>query len=514
MHPAFRLAVAAMAVVLLAAGRTAAQPRPEEVFQRDLFLEREVRMRLEERVPAEQKALLEWGGFYIPSYTFYDDIDGGHAHVTLQDLRLWTQMQLDDVHRVFARMRLAYEDYAAGDAHGFRQHDLEGPNLEIGYYELDLTAAARKYWGARWPVRVTIRGGRQYIEVGRGVALGKILDAGLFEVEAAEWTFLGFAGRSIESEDNIDRSAPWFTRSRRSFYGGEFRWRGIEGHEPFAFFVIQRDHSQEKPFYPNQDWDYDSEYYGVGGRGGLAPRLRYELEGVWERGRGAAHLQQDATERITACAFTAQVDWYPEHPLRPVFSGEYGYASGDGDRQRATTAFMGNTQGTDDDAFQGFGYVNSGLALGARFTNLQFVRVGAQVTPYDRKEAAGRVDVGLDYYWLFKADPDGPISDFRALQRPLVDGSLRPVLPGPGLPRPQAARLPVHGPEHQFLRAAGAPGPLGRGRRRSPLPSSDEGKPLLRARGFRADGRLAAGAGLPFSPPRPSPARSYSISPL
>ena len=408
------LLVAGVAVGVLAAS-SPAQPRPEEVFQRTLFLERDIRERLEREVPPEQKALIEWGGFYVPSYTYYDDIDGGHAHLTRQDLRLWTQIYAGEVHRIFARMRLDYVDFAAGDAQGFRQHDLGGPNLEIGYYELNLTAAAQKYWGRKWPVQVVGRAGRQYIEVGRGIALGKILDAGLFEIDAKDFAFTGFAGRSIESEDNIDRSVPGFTRSRRTFYGGELRLTGLERHEPYVYFVLQRDWSEEKPVTRFQDYRYDSQYYGIGDRGSLASNLRYEVEAVWEKGRSVANGQQDADEPIRAFAFDAEVDYYMDHPLRPVFTGEYGYASGDGDRGRATTAFLGNTMGTDDDAYQGFGYVNSGLALGARFTNLQFLRVGGRFTPYEKKTGAGRIDVGGDYYWLFKTDKDGPISDFRAV---------------------------------------------------------------------------------------------------
>ncbi|HUU10240.1 MAG TPA: alginate export family protein [Phycisphaerae bacterium] len=391
-----------------------AQPRPEEVFQRSLFLEKAIRDRLEGAVPTDQKTLIEWGGAYIPTYTFYDDVDGGHAHLTRQDLRLWTQVYVDQVHRVFARMRMNYVDFAAGDAQGFRQHDLGGPSLDVGYYELDVSAAAEKYGGRKWPVRLTARGGRQYIEVGRGIALGKILDAGLFEIEARNFSFSGFAGQSIESEDNIDRSTPGFTRSRRTFYGGEFRYTGIDRHEPYTFLVIQRDGSEEKPATPFQDYRYHSQYYGVGSRGSLAPNCRYELESLWEFGRSVANGQQDDDEAIRGYAFNAEVNYYCDHPLRPVLTGEYGYASGDGDRQRATTAFLGNTAGTADQAFQGFGYVNSGLALGARFTNLQFLRMGGRFTPYEKKTAAGRIDVGADYYFLFKADKDGPISDFRA----------------------------------------------------------------------------------------------------
>ena len=402
-------------VVGCLAAPSSAQPRPEEVFQRTMFLERDTRERLEREVPPDQKALIEWGGFYIPSYTYYDDVDGGHAHLTRQDLRLWTQIHLDEVHHVFARMQLNYIDFAAGDARGFRQHDLVGPNLEVGYWELDLTAAAEKYWGQKWPVQIIGRGGRQYIEVGRGIALGKILDAGLVEIHARDFSFRGFAGRSVESEDNIDRSTPGFTRSRRTFYGGELRVTRLERHEPYTFFVFQRDWSEEKPYTMFQDYRYHSQYYGIGSRGSLAPNLRYEVEVMWEKGRSVANMQQDTDEAIRACAFDAEVTYYMDHDLRPVFTGEYAYASGDGDRGNATTAFLGNTMWTKDNAFQGFGYVNSGLALGARFTNLQFVRLGGRFTPYEKKMGAGRVNVGADYYFLFKTDKDGPISDFRAM---------------------------------------------------------------------------------------------------
>jgi hypothetical protein len=408
-----RVALAALALAAAAAS-AAAQPRPEEVFQRDLFLERDVRERLAQTVPTEQTALLEWGGFYMPSYTFYDDIDGGHAHVTRQDLRLWAQLQLDQVHRVFARMKMNYIDFAAGDAHGFRQHDLEGPKLEVGFYEVDLSAAAKRYAGQDWPFRAMVRGGRQYIEVGRGIAMGMILDAGLFQVDTKDVSFRGFAGQSISSEDNIDRSVPGFTNSERNFFGGEVKLTSIDRHEPYMFFVIQRDQSGESPFNPVQDYHYDSEYVGLGSRGSLATNLQYAIENIWQTGRTPANGQENDEEPIRAYAFNAELDYYCPRPMKPVASLEYGYASGDGDRGRATTAALGNTAGTDDHAFQGFGYVNSGLALAARFTNLQFVRMGGRLTPVDKKTRCGRVDVGADYYFLFKADKDGPISDFRA----------------------------------------------------------------------------------------------------
>jgi len=409
------LLVACAGVGLLAPAARA--QRAEEFFQRSLFFEKETRDRLEAAMPAEQKTLIEWGGFYIPSYMYFTDLQGENGHMTLQDLRLWTQVRFDDVHRVYARMRLDYMDFAASDAPPtLRSHDLIGPNLEMGFYEIDVSRAVEKYGGGgQWPVRVTARGGRQYIEVGRGIALAKILDAGLFLVESKDFAFKGFAGRTEPGEDNIDLLAPNFSNSRRNFYGGEFRYRGIDRHEPYAFFVIQRDWSDEKPDNPFQDFRYDSQYYGIGSRGALAKDLQYQVESLWEFGRSHASLQEGGTEPIRAYAFDAELDYYvPKQAAKPVLSLEYAYASGDQNRASATSALGGNRLGTPDRLFQGFGFVNSGLALASRFSNLQFVRMGGRVTPYENKARLGRLDVGVDYYCQFKASAEGAISDTRA----------------------------------------------------------------------------------------------------
>jgi hypothetical protein len=401
----------AAGMLVQAAVAAAPPPRPEDVFQRSYFFDQQTRERLEAAAPAKQTALLEWGGAYVPSYTVFDNSVDSTSHVSVQDLRLWVQMRLDEVHRIYARGLLRYTDWAPGDALGFREHDLQGMNLEVGYYELDISGAARKYARQSWPFRATFRGGRQYIEVGRGIALAKYLDAGRLDIETKDLAVTLFGGRSIESEDNIDRSAPGYTRSRRDFYGTQIAYRGIPNHEPYAYLVWQRDRSEEKPEDPFQDYRYDGRYAGLGCRGSLGPRTMYVVEGLWEFGDSAANLQARNSERIEAYAFDGQIDHYTDWPGKPQFSLEYAYASGDKDRASATTAVLGNTIGTADRQFQGFGYVNSGLALGARFSNIQFVRVGARFTPYENKAGAGRLDLGFNYYALWKAEHRGPISD-------------------------------------------------------------------------------------------------------
>lgn len=409
--------IVAGVIVLLAAGAfgaapPGAPPKAEDVFQRSMFYEKDVRDRLEAAVPSEQKVMVEWGGFYIPSYVHFTDQNNNNGDLTVQDLRLWTQVRFDEVHRVFARMRLDYIDFGAGDAQGLRGHDLVGPNLEVGFYELNVSQAAAKYFGQKWPFTLFIRGGRQYIEVGRGIALGKVLDAGQFDLGTKDWSFMGFAGSSSRGEDDIERFGPRFDTTRRAFFGGQFTYLGIDGHQPYAFFVIQK-HITDGDL-PAQDFDYDSGYYGIGSKGAVVKNLNYAVESLWEVGKGAANTQVRGTEPIRAYAFNAQLDYYIQCALKPVVTGEYGYAGGDPDRGTALSALNGNRLGTVDRQFQGFGYVNSGLALGSRFSNLQFVRLGGKMTPYEKKTGAGRIDVGLDHYFLFKANDDGPTSDFRA----------------------------------------------------------------------------------------------------
>ena len=386
----------------------------EEMFQRSLFFERDIRQRLEAVTPTEQKTLIEYGGFYSPSYTHFTDQGGNNGDMTLQDFRLWTRISYDEVHTVFARMRMDFQTFSPGDSAGYRQHDLIGPNLEMGYYQLDVSRAVQKSTGQVWPFDLKVRGGREFIEVGRGIALSKILDGASFDVTTKDWAFMGFAARTVGGEDNMDISDPNIANSRRSFYGGQFTYKGIDRHQPYAFFVIQKDWSRELPDLPFQDFTYDSKYFGIGSRGEVATNLQYAVEGIWQSGRSTANLQEGSSEPIRAYALDAELDYYVPRPMRPVLSMEYAYASGDGDRGSATTAINGNRKGTSDREFQGFGYVNSGLALAAQFSNIQFVRLGGRMTPLENKIRFGRIDIGADYYFLMKAAEGGPISDTRA----------------------------------------------------------------------------------------------------
>jgi len=389
--------------------------RPIDVFDRNLFYEKEVRDRMEAATLPKQNTMFQYGGFYFPSYLQTTDTADGNIHVSRQDLRLWGQLDIDEVHKVFARMKMSYTDFASGDAGPLgRGHDLDGPDVDVAYYELDLARAMQKYGGQTWPAVVKIRGGRQFITLGRGLVMADTLDAGSFDFGTKDFFFTGFAGVTPDGRQDIDFSTPNNSHSHRHFYGLEADYKGIPGHTPYYYMVIQNGGPDLDGVNVAQDYTYHSNYHGIGLKGSLAPDLKYGVEHVWEFGHGSPDAVKGEDERIDANAFDAELDYYIHAPCKPQAQIEYAYASGDKDRRSAMTALGGNRAGTSDEAFQGFSYVNSGLALMSRFSNLQFVRLGSRFTPYDKKEGLGRIDVGFNHYFQFKASPDGPIDDFRA----------------------------------------------------------------------------------------------------
>ena len=58
--------LAALAVLLAVSTAAAQTPRANSFFRRQQFLDETTRRRLDADVPAEQRVLLEYGGYFIP----------------------------------------------------------------------------------------------------------------------------------------------------------------------------------------------------------------------------------------------------------------------------------------------------------------------------------------------------------------------------------------------------------------------------------------------------------------
>lgn len=404
---------AVMLAVVIAAQPPAAQAQQDSFFNRQQFLEEDIRRAIEADTPDPQRARLTYGGYVIPQWQEYEGTAGSEDNLRQVDLRLWFDLNFDGVHRVYARTRVAWTNFGPGDSPFSWNQDLLGPNLDRGFYEIRLSEALRRAGWADWPFASTITAGRQFVEFGNGLALSEVLDGATVRLDFPDWRFTGLAGRTILSRDNIDRSPVVADHMDRVFGGLQVDYLGLSRHQLFAYWFSQYDRTGERPRDPLQDYEYDSHYFGMGARGDIIQNLRYASELVFQTGHSQNAGVVGGSAAIRAMAFDQVFEYYFQHPSDPIISLQYAVATGDDDRLSANSSLFGNTAGNDN-AFQGFGYINTGYSFAPAFTNLQFLRLGGRFKPMPESECFKQLEIGTDFYWFWKQQKNGPISDFRA----------------------------------------------------------------------------------------------------
>jgi hypothetical protein len=170
-------------------------------------------------------------------------------------------------------------------------------------------------------------------------------------------------------------------------------------------------------------FNYDSHYIGIGSRGSFASNWLYGIEAVYQGGRtlsssftldGAGFLVPNAQTRdsINAFALDAQVDYLYHDPTQARISGEVLLATGDSDRILNTTnTFGGNSPNTKDEAFNGFGLMNTGLAFAPSVSNLMMFRLGASSFPFPNSGMLKRMQLGTNVFVFNKLNSNAPIDE-------------------------------------------------------------------------------------------------------
>ena len=232
-------------------------------------------------------------------------------------------------------------------------------------------------------------------------------------LDSPQWRLTALFAQTVRSHNNIDPSPAVAGRMDRVFGGLQAEYLGLSRHQLFAYWFSQRDRTDERPRDPAQDYEYDSNYFGMGARGDIIANLRYGTELVFETGHSHNAGFVGGTAPIRAMAFNQIFEYYFPHPNDPVLSAEYAVATGDDDRLAATASVFGNTSGNDN-AFIGFGYLNTGYSFAPVFSNLQFLRLGGRIKPLPQYECFRQLEVGSDFFWFWKQQKDGPMSDVRA----------------------------------------------------------------------------------------------------
>jgi len=406
-------------VVMLLVGQGYVYGQGGAQVQRQRILDEPFRLEMDEAVPVDKRVVFDWGGWFRSSYWSLDEnvhrcceCDGYHA-LREQELRLWGWLNIDQIHQLYARVRLDYLDWNHHTSFDRNDSDWEGPNLERGWYDFRWSRYQRAYGNQPGEVDLAVRVGRQYAELGTGLTLSIPLDALVLDSYYHDWQLTGLAARSVPSTHNVDRSVPDEPKEDRHFLGLQLRYNGHRDHEPFVYCFTQDDKGGELAN-NGQKYGYDTSYAGIGSRGRFFHRdLQYTLEMASAWGESYAEsTTQSERQNVKAWAFDTELRYVIPDKRRSQVALEYLLTSGDSDRDFSpTNTTGGNRAHTTDDSFVGWGYRNTGLTLAPRMSNLGMVRLGASTYPAVGSKRFGRLKIGTDFYFYHKQKSGGAASD-------------------------------------------------------------------------------------------------------
>jgi len=402
-----------------------------EQSQRERSLDEPFRLLMDEQAPLNRRAIFDWGGWFRSSYWAYDEDvrrgpdqkESGFHGLRRQQLRLWGRFNLDQVHQVYARAKLDYYDWNHGSSFDHNDSDWEGVNLERLWYDFRLSRARLAYGSTPDEFDLSFRVGRQYVEFGTGLALSIPLDAILASAYYGDWQLTGLAAMSIPSTYNVDQSIPDNQKESRRYWGVQINYNGRRDHEPFVYYFAQEDQDfgmvRSDPTFGDQTFGYDSQYIGLGSRGRFFHRdLQYTCELVGEFGKSYAFAADPAEQQnIHAWALVTELRYLIPDKHFSQLAVEYLLASGDSDRRYSpTNTIGGNMSRTRDNSFVGWGYLDTGLVLAPRMSNLGMVRLDASTFPVNDMDIFRQLKVGTSLYLYHKQQSEGAISDSLSLK--------------------------------------------------------------------------------------------------
>ena len=379
-------------------------------------IQEEARQDLEQtelRVSKDKRNLVfDYGGWLNLRYLDYDEDDNDSStpdtldYTSFVDLRFWLKATLkppleasyENEHSFYLRLKDLYLEDRPVETAGGCDHD--GPELDYAYLALDL----RPFW---------LKIGRRYFSVGQGIAYSNVNDGVEFSAYLPSWAIKTFISHTLPKEENIDMSVPGYEKgSDRYYYGLEYSYFGLPKQNFYAYTLIQRDYSNEIPGDSVRDYAYNSEYLGLGTQGRLKSAISYWAEIIRQTGKSHVYNTNEKKD-IDAWASMIGVAYELDTYMRPSFTFEYAFGSGDADRTSVTDTQNGNASGRDKN-FLYFGYMPTGYALSPRLSNLHLYKLGIALSPVKRATLAKDLTLVVDYYRYYKDKSAGGIYDAEA----------------------------------------------------------------------------------------------------
>lgn len=375
----------------------------------------------EEDLPASllerRDFLWDVGGWAKASWTTFDTVFGKDTTLTDYDARAWLKLGYTENQTLYSRFRTFYTSYNTGDSPTGDDDDWQSFRVDQLFYEgrwartLDLDPS----------IDLDLTVGRQFFFIGKGLVLSNVLDGARFDARFGPCGGMLMAAQTIHFSPDIDPTVPEDKReSDRNFFGGHLYTTALFDRYFYAYGMAQVDRNHYND--GAQSWNYYSNYFGIGGDGGIPiPGLRenelsYGFEFMFETGRSAADGTTDE-EDISAFGWLLDINWLPGDllPVPTRFVGSYYFGSGDGDRSLQLGTVAGNTPGTEDKALNYFGFANTGYSLAPRLTNLHMFRLNGEARLIEKGDFyryTRELKVGVSLYSFYKHHQNALITDF------------------------------------------------------------------------------------------------------
>jgi hypothetical protein len=402
----------------------------ESDFQRQLDqFEYSSRIEANPDIPVGQRLLVDYGGYV--SYNYLSDDDPSQNTHILSDTTAtaYALLNLDNAQEFFVRGQMDYRDYGIGDDFG---GGIEGPGqhsaVQQAYYRFDLQRYLSAYRGVALQEDAAVELGRQTVVWANGLTLDQNIDGGVFDFTRGALKIEDVAGITVPETIDFDTSRPGFNdRTKRGFFGAILSMQ-IDRHQPFIYILSERDFNENEKLITlsgasaiTTHFNYNGLYIGAGSTGSLTDHLIYGAEATMEGGNdlsnsyvvnhGAVVPVDQRHDDIAAFAADGRLNYLFADPHNSRASLEVIMASGDHDRVSTNDTFGGPKVGTTDQAFNGFGLLNTGLAFSPDISNVVITRLGFSTQPLNNVALFRKLEIGTDVFLYDKYLERAPIDE-------------------------------------------------------------------------------------------------------
>jgi hypothetical protein len=362
-------------------------------------------------------------GAWITPVIIYQQSRGNESVTSVNTFRVWLKTYLWNNSYLYARAKDTYSAYLYHKGSG-SSNDKNVVDLDLGYITM---ATPRKEF------EFTV--GRKYFIMGSGTVLDGRGDGAEIDVNTKYLTIqaLGAWTGWLAKDDNpyglSDRdvstgakrvfaggklSTSFFNQTLYAFGLGQFDF-GDEQYDFKKFFISSIAGSEYGMQYFNRRTRYQSQYYGAGLDGVIASGLTYSGEFITETGKSYSYdpllVYVRSLKDVLAFAGLAKVEYYLNVLLKPVFTVQYAFGSGDTNRDEYRQP-TGNRYGTDS-GFIYFGTFVGGYALKPVLANLHVISASAALSPFSWSDTYSLKNITLiaRYLYYMKNKAQAAIND-------------------------------------------------------------------------------------------------------